>query len=460
MSREVQNDPEKMLRESAVPGSLSDAAWDERAEAIVQRAMKAERAADLETVLAPVSLAAEPGEPTSSTSSSAVSIVGVSKMSESENPKGSSSGPMSSRSAGPTSMRSGRPSLKELAERVSKTPPPASVAPPPSSLSAVATPPPAAPSSLGALAQQVASKPPPSTATPLPAAPASTATPLPAPSVKAGSASTESAPPPSAAAPASTAAPASQLAPVVPITAAKEEKKSGSYGGIIIALVGVAAAAAIFVFLKVDPFKAKAPEPEKQAAKVEEPAPAPEEPTAKVEEPVAAAPEPEQDDAVDIDKLTEPTAEPTAPPQHGGPLPPSSAVAANDPAKDTKPDKVNPDGTLDEDLNNRYGGEKKEATPASDDEARPSNVPSRPPTGKVTAAVGSVMGGAKACVAGADDVSRANITFGSSGAVKSVSVSGWAAGKPAASCIQSALKGANVGPFSDPTFVFGVTIRP
>lgn len=57
------------------------------------------------------------------------------------------------------------------------------------------------------------------------------------------------------------------------------------------------------------------------------------------------------------------------------------------------------------------------------------------------------MGGAKACVAGADDdVSRATITFGSSGAVQSVSVAGWAAGKPAASCIQSALKGANVGP--------------
>lgn len=384
-------------------------------------------------------------------------------MSESENPKGSSSGPMSSRAAGPSSMRSGRPSLKELAERVSKTPPPASIAPPPSSLSAVATPPPAAPSSLGALAQQVASKPPASTATPLPAAPASTATPLPAASVKAGSGSTESAPPPSAAAPASTAAPASQVAPVVPITAAKEEKKSGGYGGIVIALVGVAAAAAIFVFLKLDPFKAKAPEPTKQADKVEEPAPVEEETAApKAEEPAGAVAEaPKEDDgAVDIDKLTEPTAEPTAAPHHGGPLPPSSAVAANEPAKDVKPDKVNPDGTLDEDLNNRYGGDKKEATPASEDEARPSNVPSRPPTGKVTAAVGAVMGGAKACVAGADDVSRANITFGSSGAVKSVSVSGWAAGKPAASCIQSALKGANVGPFSDPTFVFGVNIRP
>jgi hypothetical protein len=459
-------DLERLLRESAVPARpgespAAESSWDNRADAIVQRAMSAPRVNDLDAVLAPVSLASEPGEPQSSggaaSSSAAPVIVGVSKMSESDNSQGSS-GPVSSRaSTAPQSMRA-RPSLKELAERMSKTPPP-SVAPPPSSLSAVRDPGAPPPSTLGARAQQIAAKP----ATP--SAPlASTATPLPVSATPA--AKTESAPPPSAAAPSSTAAPASALAPVVPITAAKEkeEKKGGGFGGIAIALVGIAAAAAIFVFLKVDPFKAK---PQEEAAKPVETAPAEEtkeEPAAKVEEPAPQNDAPPADDgALDIDKLAEASAAPdTPPPPAGGPGP--APVAKNDvEAKDEKPQKVNADGTLEDAMRDQVGADgtkKDDATPASDDASLPKNIPDRPPTGKVTAAVGSVMGGAKACVSGADDVSRANITFGSSGAVKSVSVSGWAAGKPAASCIQSALKGANVGPFSDPSFVFGVTIRP
>jgi len=74
--------------------------------------------------------------------------------------------------------------------------------------------------------------------------------------------------------------------------------------------------------------------------------------------------------------------------------------------------------------------------------------------------VASVMGAAKGCVAGADDVSRAQITFGSGGAVKSVSVTGWAASNGASSCVKGALQGANVGAFSSPSFTVGVTIRP
>ena len=55
------------------------------------------------------------------------------------------------------------------------------------------------------------------------------------------------------------------------------------------------------------------------------------------------------------------------------------------------------------------------------------NIPEQPSQGSVASAVGAVMGGAKACVAGADDVSRANVTFSSNGTVSSVSVTGWAA---------------------------------
>jgi hypothetical protein len=87
-------------------------------------------------------------------------------------------------------------------------------------------------------------------------------------------------------------------------------------------------------------------------------------------------------------------------------------------------------------------------------------IPEQPPQGSLQAAVGSVMGAAKACVAGADDVSRAQVTFSSSGAVSNVSVTGWAASNGASSCIKSALKGANVGAFSKPSFTFPVTIRP
>ncbi|MFZ5894423.1 MAG: hypothetical protein ACOY0T_25400 [Myxococcota bacterium] len=86
-------------------------------------------------------------------------------------------------------------------------------------------------------------------------------------------------------------------------------------------------------------------------------------------------------------------------------------------------------------------------------------LPSRPSTGAVQAAVGSVMGAARACVAGGV-ASPAQITFGSDGTVSSVSVSGPAAGTPAASCIEAALKRARVAPFTNPTFSLGVWVRP
>jgi hypothetical protein len=91
---------------------------------------------------------------------------------------------------------------------------------------------------------------------------------------------------------------------------------------------------------------------------------------------------------------------------------------------------------------------------------RNQNIPEQPSQGAVAAAFGPVMGSAKACVAGADDVSRASVTFASSGAVTSVSVSGWAAAHGKSGCVQAALKAAKVGPFSKPSFTVGVPIRP
>jgi hypothetical protein len=78
----------------------------------------------------------------------------------------------------------------------------------------------------------------------------------------------------------------------------------------------------------------------------------------------------------------------------------------------------------------------------------------------VQAAIGSVMAGARSCVAGAAAPVPAQVTFASDGSVSGVSVAGTAAGTPAASCIESALKRARVAPFATPSFSLMVWVRP
>ena len=92
--------------------------------------------------------------------------------------------------------------------------------------------------------------------------------------------------------------------------------------------------------------------------------------------------------------------------------------------------------------------------------ANPTDVPQKPSTGAVQAAIGSVLGSARACVAGHKQPSRATLTFSSDGRVRSVAISGPAAGSGAEGCIRSALSRARVQPFSRPTFSVGVTVRP
>jgi hypothetical protein len=87
------------------------------------------------------------------------------------------------------------------------------------------------------------------------------------------------------------------------------------------------------------------------------------------------------------------------------------------------------------------------------------NVAQRPSQGQVAGAIGSVMPSAKACLGPDDPMSRATVTFQSDGTVKSVSVSGFAAGKPAEACIKSALSKATVAPFAEATYPVPVTIR-
>lgn len=87
-------------------------------------------------------------------------------------------------------------------------------------------------------------------------------------------------------------------------------------------------------------------------------------------------------------------------------------------------------------------------------------LPDRPSSGAVQAAVGSVLGAARSCLAGQLEPSNARVLFVSDGSVQSVQISGPAAGTPAASCIESAFKKARVQPFAAPSFSFGTKVRP
>jgi hypothetical protein len=87
------------------------------------------------------------------------------------------------------------------------------------------------------------------------------------------------------------------------------------------------------------------------------------------------------------------------------------------------------------------------------------SVPLRPSLGAINGALGTVMPAARACVDEDAPVSRASVSFNSDGTVGGVSVSGWAAGKPAEACIRAALGKARVPPFAQPTFTAPATIR-
>ena len=95
----------------------------------------------------------------------------------------------------------------------------------------------------------------------------------------------------------------------------------------------------------------------------------------------------------------------------------------------------------------------------AESESASGSVPLRPSLGAINGAIGTAMPGARACVDVDAPVSRASITFNSDGAVGSVSISGWAAGKPAEGCIRAALSKAHVAPFAQPTYTVPATIR-
>ncbi|WP_437689073.1 hypothetical protein [Sorangium sp. So ce176] len=262
--------------------------------------------------------------------------------------------------------------------------------------------------------------------------------------------------------------------------ASARRRSGGMIAGAAIAALGVAAAVAFMVKTPTAPSQqetAAAPTPAvTQAAPRDERAIETAAPVAAAPAAPAATAEVEQPPVEAEEKLAAAPRTPAAPVGAGAAAPAAhEAPAAPAAAPKTEPQsKVaaaptvtgNP-GDLPSAMQAAVGdsGEKQpsvesEAPVPASGSLRQQNIPEQPSQGSVQAALGSVMGSARACVAGADDVSRAQITFSSAGQVSKVSVSGWAAANGQSSCVQSALKAANVGPFSKPSFSVSATIRP
>jgi hypothetical protein len=253
--------------------------------------------------------------------------------------------------------------------------------------------------------------------------------------------------------PASTAASASASRAEIARLPAKKRGAGGLVAGVAIAAMGIAAA---FAIAQIDRLTPPAMAPAPVEARQDQPADPPRPEQAPPREASAQAP------------AKNPAAAPVAASKaprldFAAPLPSAAPELAKGPSTaPTAQAKPGQSGTEAPDNPGEIKGENPlriDDTPAQSIDPN-SNIPQQPAQGSIAPALRSVMGGAKKCVAGADDVSNAAITFGSNGAVKSVTVTGWAAANGATDCIKSALKGANVGPFWKPSFIVNVTIKP
>ncbi len=250
--------------------------------------------------------------------------------------------------------------------------------------------------------------------------------------------------------PASTPAPASedQARPSHAATAGKR-RSSGPLVAAGVALVGLAAAVAIFVRGHNQPPPLET-NPQVQQQPVAAAAPA-----------ASAAPAPakaaeEEKGVLSLDQLPngELAAASKTAPSAGAHAAPRGKLAAAAP-EDKSEVKVQLPGTASDKTT-----QDKPIPGMKPAEGTTNGLPDKPSTGAVAVAVGAVLGSARACVAGQDEPSHAVIVFGSDGRVKSVSVSGPAAGTPAAGCIRAALSQARLQPFARSTFSVGTPVRP
>jgi hypothetical protein len=451
-----------------VAGADEERGWEERADAIARAAVEARSAssAEAEALFEAPKLDPEPGEDAASKGA------GEKKMSQEKDP---AEAPASTTSGAAPPTERKRQSLKEIAARASQasqsgarhsqpgSPPSARLSQPGGPASArPSSPPSAAPkpsqsaSSLraseagkddsGVINLAVVQK----SATPAQVAAAEKAKP--------GQADLFEDDKPAEAKDAEAAPKAVRVATVAQLQPKKSN--TGLYGGVAIAVLGLAAAVGI-VSRRPPPPPPVAAAPNAPAKTAEAtPTPAP---TAAA----TASPDPGLAASALPDKVAE-AAKGTAA-ASGAPAPDATekpAAGAADPKLAAKAASTGTPGDLQSEMAKRVksdGPKQDQAiTPEPTAAALPKNqnIPEQPSQGAVAAALNPVMGGAKACVAGADDVTRATVNFASAGNVTSVSVSGWAAAHGKSGCVQAALKGAKTQPFSKPSFTVGVPIRP
>lgn len=118
-------------------------------------------------------------------------------------------------------------------------------------------------------------------------------------------------------------------------------------------------------------------------------------------------------------------------------------------------------GDLQDEMRRRVGATDTAAAPeqAAPSGGNPDAKQDKPSTAAVSGALGAVRGGVKACLADTDKPTRVSVVFQSDGSVRSVSVSGGAAGK-ADACVIAAVKKARVAPFVADSFSTSFSVSP
>jgi hypothetical protein len=255
--------------------------------------------------------------------------------------------------------------------------------------------------------------------------------------------------------------PSARRSTAPPPNAQGGEVLRGPWIGVAIAGVGLAAAFALVLSGRNN--QAPVAVIETAQHKVAEPTPAA--PVAKVEAPPAAQAEPLPAPRAALDATALPSVpHESVPRAQATPAPAGAKAASPTPTPAPGPGKVVAEKIVLEEEGKAAPKVAPSAPRPADAKLRPADssdvMTDRPSAGAAQAAVGSVLGAARACVAGHPQPSSAQLIFSSDGQVQNVAVAGPAAGTPAAGCIESALKKARVQPFAASSFSLGVTIRP
>jgi predicted component of type VI protein secretion system len=138
------------------------------------------------------------------------------------------------------------------------------------------------------------------------------------------------------------------------------------------------------------------------------------------------------------------------------PPPPTS-----EPVASAAPRPMGSVGELHDEMKKRVGATDQPDQPGDSSPGKnPDAKQEKPSNAAVLGALGAVRGAVKACIADTDKPTRISVTFQSDGSVRSVVVSGGAAGKPAEACVQAAVKKARVAPFMQDSFSTSFSVSP